>query len=156
MILITGCTHELTFSSSKPQSVEHIRKFFFLFFLEFNLYLFKAFGLCEFLFPATLCNYTNAYFTDLRLAVISRKAAGNILLVNIIVTANCNLDLPTLQTLAAATNIFNFPATPGVRRCGRKIQGAAAGGSGVCVCVCSKLGSSAASIPNRNKVMWPG
>lgn len=154
MILITGCTHELTFSSSKPQSVEHIRKLFFPFFLEFKLYLFKAFGLCEFLFPATLCNYTYAYFTDLRLAVISRTAAGNILLVNIIVTANCNLDLPTLQTLAAATNIFNFPATPGVRRCGRKIQGAAAGGrGGVCVCVQS---SGAAPRAFQTETRWCG
>lgn len=61
-----------------------------------------------------LVNYANAYFRKLRLAVISRKSVEGLISVNIIVAAICNLDLPTLQTLAAATNIFNFPATPGV------------------------------------------
>jgi len=79
-------------------------------------------------------------------AVISRNATGNIPLVNIIVTANCNLDLPTLQTLAAATNIFNFPATPGVLESGRKIQGEA---GEKLEGVCAWLRSSAASIVNK-------
>ncbi|KQS62606.1 LOW QUALITY PROTEIN: uncharacterized protein Dere_GG26411 [Drosophila erecta] len=125
MILITGCTHELTSASPKPQSVEHIRK---LFSLVFEFYLKRMAGR---LIHRDIVNYANVSFTELRLAVISRKAADS----------------------CRSNKHFQFPSDA---RCAPLWAENSRGGVRRWKGVSSKLGSGAASIPSRNKVMWPG